>query len=97
MILGQTRILIQADGLDLGEVQLAGFILCNQFLVGANRTGTGSQTQNAIGLQVDLCGFSVSSLLYRANWAEGGETTSCRLVLTKTFALTVGAKLMASI
>ena len=62
MVLGQAHILVQVDGLDLGEVQLAGLILGDQLLVGANRAGAGGQAQNAVGLQVDLGGDDVGSL-----------------------------------
>ena len=62
MILGQTYILVQVDSLDLGEVQFAGLILGDELLVGAYGAGTGGQTQNTVGLQVDLCGNDVGSL-----------------------------------
>ena len=62
MVLGQANVLVQVDGLDLGEVQLASFVLLDQFLVGANRAGTGSQTQNAIGLQGDDGSDDIASL-----------------------------------
>jgi len=62
VILGQTHVLVQVDGSDLGEVQLAGLILGDQLLVGTNRAGTGSQTQNAVGLQMDLGGDDIGSL-----------------------------------
>jgi hypothetical protein len=62
MILGQTRILIQTDGLDLGEVQLAVFILLDQFLVGTDGAAAGCQTQNAVGLQGNDGSNDIASL-----------------------------------
>ena len=62
MILGQAHILIQVYGTNLGEVQIAALIHGNQFLVGAHRAAAGSQTQHAIGFQLNLCSNDVCSL-----------------------------------
>ena len=51
VILAQAHVLVQIDGLDLGEVQLAIFILLDQHLISADGAAAGSQTQNAVGLQ----------------------------------------------
>ena len=62
MILGQAHVLVQVHGMDLGEIQVASFILGNQFLVSTHRAAAGGQTQNAVGLQINLSGNNVGSL-----------------------------------
>ena len=62
MVLGQAHILVQVDGLDLREVQVAGLILGNQLLIGAHRAAAGSQAQHTVGLQINLGGDDVGGL-----------------------------------
>ena len=53
MVLAQAHVLVQVDGLDLGEVQDACLVLGDQFLVGTDGAGAGGQTQDTVGLQGD--------------------------------------------
>ena len=51
VILAQTHIFVQIDGLDPGEVHLTVFIFLDEHLIGANGAAAGGQTQNTVGLQ----------------------------------------------
>ena len=62
MVLAEAHVLVQVDSLNLGEVQLASFILLDQFLVGADGAGAGCQAQNAVGLQGDDGSDDIASL-----------------------------------
>ena len=62
VVLGQAHILVQVDGSDLGEVQIAALVLGNQLLVGTDGAAAGSQAQNAVGLQLNLSSNDIGSL-----------------------------------
>lgn len=62
VILGQAHILVQVDGSDLGEVQIAALVLGNQLLVGTDGAAAGSQAQNAVGLQLNLSSNDIGAL-----------------------------------
>ena len=51
MILAQTHVLVQIDGLDLREIQFAVFILLDQHLIGTDGAAAGGKAQNTVGLQ----------------------------------------------
>ena len=55
----QAHILVQVDGADLGEVQLARLTAADQLLIGPHRAGAGGQPQNAAGLEDDLGGDDI--------------------------------------
>ena len=50
VVLGKAHILVQVHGFYLGEVQIAAFILGNQFLVGTHGAASGGQTKHTVGL-----------------------------------------------
>ena len=62
MLLGQAAVLVQIDGGDLREIQVALVVPVHQLSVCANRGAAGRQTQHAVGLHNDLCGDDVGSL-----------------------------------
>ena len=62
MVFVQAHILVQIDGGDLGEVQITGLVLGDQLLIGAYRAAAGGQTEDAVGLQLDLSGDDVGGL-----------------------------------
>ena len=59
MLAGQADILVQVDGLDLREVQIALSAALDQDLIGADGGGTGGQTQHAVRLHHDLSGQDI--------------------------------------
>ena len=62
VILGQAHVLVQVHGSDLGEVQIAGFVLGDQFLVSTHGAAAGCQTQHAVGLQINLGSDNIGGL-----------------------------------
>ena len=62
VVLGQSHVLVQVHGVDLGEVQVAGLVLGDQLLIGAHGAAAGSQAQHTVGLQLDLSGNDVGGL-----------------------------------
>ena len=60
---GQTTVLVEVDGGDLGEAQIADLVpVLDQALVGAHGGAAGGQTQNAVGLGDDLGSDDVGGL-----------------------------------
>ena len=55
----QAHILVQVDGADLGEVQLARLTAADQLLIGPHGAGAGGQAQDAAGLEDDLGGDDI--------------------------------------
>ena len=54
VLLRQAAVLVQVDGRDLGEVDIALVVPLDQLLVGAHGGAAGSQAQHAVGLHDDL-------------------------------------------
>ena len=54
VLLRQAAVLVQIDGRDLGEVNIALVVPLDQLLVGAHGGAAGSQAQHAVGLHDDL-------------------------------------------
>ena len=54
VLLRQAAVLVQVDGRDLGEVDIALVVPLDQLLVGAHGGAAGGQTQHAVGLHDDL-------------------------------------------
>ena len=54
VLLRQAAVLVQIDGRDLGEVDIALVVPLDQLLVGAHGGAAGGQTQHAVGLHDDL-------------------------------------------
>ena len=62
VILGQAHVLVQVHGSDLGEVQITGFVLGDQFLVSTHGAAAGCQAQHAVGLQINLGSDNIGGL-----------------------------------
>lgn len=63
MISGQTHILVQIQGLDLGKAKLSSLIVDDQLPVGSHGTTACGQAKHAVGLPGDLCSNDISGIV----------------------------------
>ena len=59
MLFGQAAVLVQIDGGDLREIEVALVVPLHQLGVGAHRGAAGRQTQHTVRFHDDLCGDDV--------------------------------------
>ena len=80
----QPHILVQVDALDAAEIDVTLFVPFDQLLVGADGTGTGGQTQYAVGLQNDLSRDDVGGLTTHMVVVTGRDDPHFNILLSES-------------